>query len=116
MSAALRRMILKKTGPEFLQMFHLFSQSVHSDYSNSENAAAGKVINWSGPATAIGGLLLSADPSHRVSFLLDAIIAIASSKVTGLNKNFACMALTIFNTIYSNQCCFQQVCILAPDI
>ena len=36
----------------------------------SETLSAGKVITWSGPAIAIGGLLfLVAQPSHDVSFL-----------------------------------------------
>ena len=36
---------------------------------SSETLSIGKVIAWSGPATAIGGLFFSAQPSHEVSFL-----------------------------------------------
>jgi hypothetical protein len=35
---------------------------------SSETLSIGKVIAWSGPATAIGGLFFSAQPSHGISF------------------------------------------------
>ena len=35
--------------------------------------SVGKVINWSGPATAIGGLMVSLHPSHDFSFLQESI-------------------------------------------
>jgi hypothetical protein len=48
---------------------------------SSETLSIGKVIAWSGPATAIGGLFFSAQPSHEVSFLQEMWIATATSKI-----------------------------------
>jgi hypothetical protein len=36
---------------------------------SNEMLSVGKVITWSGPAMAIGGLLFSLHPSQDVSFL-----------------------------------------------
>jgi hypothetical protein len=62
---------LKEAGPEiFFQSHSLIvpSGSLDADPSN-EMLSVGKVITWSGPATAIGCLLVSLHPSQDFSFL-----------------------------------------------
>jgi hypothetical protein len=64
-------MKLEDAGPEiFFQSHSLIvpSGSLEAEPSN-EMLSVGKVITWSGPATAIGGLLFSTHPSQDFSFL-----------------------------------------------
>ena len=66
-------MILKEAGPEiFVQSQTLIVPSGSLELlPSSETLSVGKVITWSGPAKAIGGLLPSLHPSHEYSFLQD---------------------------------------------
>ena len=68
--------MLKEAGPEIFCQSHSLivpSGSLEEEPSN-EMLSVGKVITWSGPATAIGGLLFSLQPSHDLSFLQAVII------------------------------------------
>ena len=78
--------VLKEAGPEiFVQSHSLIvpSGSLEAKPSN-EMLSVGKVITWSGPATAVGGLLFSLLPSHDLSFLQERNIPV--SKVDSINK------------------------------
>ena len=68
--------ILKDTGPEILvhnQVFIVPSGSLEPVPSRI-TLSRGKVIIWSGPANATGGLFASAQPSHEYSFLHERLI------------------------------------------
>ena len=63
--------ILKEAGPSiFFQSHSLIvpSGSLEAEPSN-EMLSVGKVITWSGPAIAVGGLLFSLQPSQDVPLL-----------------------------------------------
>ena len=64
-------MILKEAGPEiFVQSHSLIIPSGSLDVlPSSETLSVGKVITWSSPAIAMGGLLVSLQRSHDFSFL-----------------------------------------------
>ena len=71
-------LILKDAGPEiFFQSHSLIvpSGSLDADPSN-EMLSVGKVIPWSGPAMAMGGLLPFIHSSHAVSFLQETKIIV----------------------------------------
>ena len=78
--------ILKEAGPSiFFQRHSLIvpSGSLEAEPSN-EMLSVGKVITWSGPATAIGDLLFSLQPSQDLSFLQE--IKIPSAMMDSINK------------------------------
>ena len=61
---------------------------------SSKTLSIGKVITWSGPATAIGGLLfLVAHPSQEYSFLQETII-VNMIKAKYCNSLFMILKLT----------------------
>ena len=79
-------MIVKEAGPEiFVQSQLLIVPSGSLDeLPSSETLSVGKVITWSGPALANGGLFLSLQLSHEVSFLQETNMA--ASKINDINK------------------------------
>lgn len=79
--------ITKEEGPEIFVQSHYItfpSESLEAEPSN-EMLSAGKVITWSGPATAMGGLF-PLQPSQECSFLQGINIPVAVIIITA-NKN-----------------------------
>ena len=78
--------MLKEAGPEIFfqgQPLIVPSGSLEAELSN-EMLSVGKVITWSGPAIAIGGLLFSLHPSQEYSFLKE--IKIPPVMIDGTKK------------------------------
>jgi len=76
--------MLKEAGPEILLQIQtpiIPSGSLEAVPSN-KILSVGKVITWSGPAAAIGGLLFSLHPSQDFSFLQE--IQIAPAMMDGI--------------------------------
>jgi len=79
-------LIVKEAGPEIFCQSHSLivpSGSLEAEPSN-EILSVGKVITWSGPAMAIGGLLFSLQPSHDFSFLQE--IKIPAAKMNNARR------------------------------
>jgi hypothetical protein len=96
----------KEAGPEiFFQSHSLIvpSGSLEAEPSN-ETLSVGKVKTWSGPAIAVGGLLLSLQPSHDVSFLQEIKIKLMMIKRdSSYIKSFFIFVsamVKIFNALY----------------
>ncbi len=76
----------KEAGPEILvqsQLLIVPSGSLDADPSN-EMLSVGKVITWSGPAIAVGGLFPLIYPSQESSFLQE--INIPPAMMDGIKK------------------------------
>ena len=76
--------MLKEAGPEiFVQSHSLIVPSASLEFlPSSKTLSVGKIISWSGPETAFGGLLfLVAQPSHEVSFLQERFVIIPKVKI-----------------------------------
>ena len=81
--------ISKEAGPSmFFQSHSLIvpSGSLEAEPSN-EMLSVGKVITWSGPAIAVGGLLFSLQPSQDVPFSQELKNKIPAIKAS--NKEYA---------------------------
>lgn len=78
------------------------ARSLDAEPSN-QILSAGKVITWSGPANAVGGLLFSLQPSDDVSFLQEIKIKLMIKRDSSYIKSsfiFVSVMVKIFNALY----------------
>src|SRR6187399_1482069 len=92
-------MILKEAGPEiFVQSHSLIIPSGSLDVlPSSETLSVGKVITWSSPAIAMGGLLVSLQRSHDFSFLQEIKTTIHERITKAVNFRFGFMINNFYN-------------------